>query len=454
MVAVVIRYRWLLAVVLLLAALLLWGQFSNTRVLIDVSRYDRLIHYIEDVKQARRDMDYGILQMKAGLSHNYDQLNQEHGRFKQLVSQAEQEFSSFSPRYDETVDSLLENAKQLNISFERFKADNALMVNSESYIPFLSETARELVAKSDFSSCSDEFNQRLVVMLNHTLTGDLVQISQLLLPEMKVNEFRCTEALTDLNAILADLKEHLRIYRKASAAVTEEIAQLLFWERMDPLDDLLPDILQMRSLENKRQAKRLRILYISLGVITLLFLLSFWLFYRYYQSHLHHQQQSLTDPLTGVGNRLYLNEHLAELLDLEFVDGITLFYIDLDGFKAVNDNFSHADGDRVLIDVTGRIVQGIRREDRLFRIGGDEFVLISCGKVSRSGLIRIASALLASCHRQVKHDGQRLEVTASIGIAQVGPHSSTVESILAEADTAMYRAKELGKNRYMFAEDL
>nr|WP_275440673.1 GGDEF domain-containing protein [Vibrio sp. Of7-15] len=100
---------------------------------------------------------------------------------------------------------------------------------------------------------------------------------------------------------------------------------------------------------------------------------------NYYRKNRINQQRSLTDPLTGIGNRLSFDQDLQSLVEQYRLgdNAFSLFYIDLDNFKSVNDNLSHDDGDRLLINITTELTQILRSVDHLYRIGGDEFILLA-----------------------------------------------------------------------------
>jgi len=162
-------------------------------------------------------------------------------------------------------------------------------------------------------------------------------------------------------------------------------------------------------------------------------------------------QLALHDTLTGLANRILLAERIAQAMrEVQEQGGyFSLMFIDLDGFKPVNDAFGHHLGDRLLREVAVRLRQQLRSQDTLARIGGDEFVL----------LVRLAApddappvaarqvTLLSKSFRVDEHD---LQISASIGIALYPGNGQTAEELLMNADAAMYHAKGAGKNGYSF----
>ncbi|WP_433306180.1 diguanylate cyclase [Actinoplanes sp. CA-030573] len=155
--------------------------------------------------------------------------------------------------------------------------------------------------------------------------------------------------------------------------------------------------------------------------------------------------QARHDPLTGLANRALLGEHL----DRE--GPAVLLYLDLDGFKAVNDAEGHDAGDAVLVAVADRLSRAVRAGDVVARLGGDEFVVACPGATVRDG-IALAERILHDVAVPVPFHGALLSVGASIGIAvrEPGPQSSPLGA-LRSADEAMYRAKRLGRGRWILA---
>ena len=168
-----------------------------------------------------------------------------------------------------------------------------------------------------------------------------------------------------------------------------------------------------------------------------------------------HQQQlehiAHYDALTGLPNR----RHLSDLLHQAMADAETqkkqlaVFYLDLDGFKAVNDNHSHEFGDKLLMTLSTRMQESLDPNDFIGRIGGDEFVGVLIDTPSKSSCESIFAHLLRVLKKPVNINGYQLEVSASIGITFY-PQTSIIDAdtLLRQADQAMYQAKLSGKNRF------
>ncbi len=168
--------------------------------------------------------------------------------------------------------------------------------------------------------------------------------------------------------------------------------------------------------------------------------------------------QALHDGLTGLPNRLTLHDratHAVARLQRGAGRGMTaMFFCDLDGFKAVNDEHGHAAGDAVLVEVAERLTDTMRPDDTVARLGGDEFVLLCEDLSDPAEARRIAERVERAIAAPIHWRGLDLTVTASLGIARATP-SVTADELIRQADTAMYQAKRLGKNRSeVFDEEL
>ena len=169
----------------------------------------------------------------------------------------------------------------------------------------------------------------------------------------------------------------------------------------------------------------------------------------------HHAEH---DPLTGLANRRILTDRLTAALTAADGNAI-LLYVDLDGFKAVNDTGGHEAGDAVLVEVAHRLAAAIRSTDVLARLGGDEFAVLCPGAVPVETAVALAERVLADVREPVLFNGQVHRVGASIGIAMATPDGVSrvtgvlpAHCLLRSADAAMYQAKRLGRGRWVMAD--
>ncbi len=156
------------------------------------------------------------------------------------------------------------------------------------------------------------------------------------------------------------------------------------------------------------------------------------------------------DTLTGLPNRLLFNDRLEQaiLQAQRRTWRLGVLFLDLDRFKVINDSLGHGVGDRLLQALARRIASTLRTEDTVARLGGDEFTLLlpNVGRVE--DVTRVAEKLLEAVRRPVRIDSSELFVSASIGISLFPDDGSDPDTLVKNADTAMYRAKELGRDNY------
>ena len=161
------------------------------------------------------------------------------------------------------------------------------------------------------------------------------------------------------------------------------------------------------------------------------------------------QQYAYQDGLTDLPNRRYFYEKLQSLVSIKGMK-FALIFIDLDGFKEVNDSLGHDYGDLLLHQVATRLQSCITTKDTVARLGGDEFTLILEGVNSPDEASKIAEAVKSSLMQSIKVKKETVYVTASIGLTFFPADGLTVEELVRRADQAMYLSKNKGRNRYEF----
>lgn len=168
-----------------------------------------------------------------------------------------------------------------------------------------------------------------------------------------------------------------------------------------------------------------------------------------YLKHLAHY-----DPLTGLPNRLVLEERLSEALDQarQTNTRMALVFVDLNGFKNINDHYGHAAGDRVLITTATRLKRILRATDTVARIGGDEFVVILQGLAPNLNLQdearSICQKIFIELSPPISIGNDQRHIGTSLGVAVFPDHAPTMDRLLHIADLAMYEAKRSGNNQY------
>lgn len=158
------------------------------------------------------------------------------------------------------------------------------------------------------------------------------------------------------------------------------------------------------------------------------------------------------DVLTALPNRAYFLRTLQQAIDraARTQHVVAVSFLDLDNFKPTNDAFGHHFGDRLLVAVGERLSAAVRRTDTVARLGGDEFAILQADLPDANVAATLAEKLLRSVAQPFVLDGKTVHVTASIGIAVYPTNGEDADTLLRNADNAMYRAKNLGRNGYQF----
>lgn len=172
------------------------------------------------------------------------------------------------------------------------------------------------------------------------------------------------------------------------------------------------------------------------------------------QHELRHKIETLAyyDPLTSLANRRLFRDQLSnDIKDIAHSGRkLALLILDLDYFKRINDSLGHDAGDLLLVEVARRLKQFVRKEDLVARLGGDEFVIILNNIRSADNAKMIAEKILLSLKQPIQLPTESIKITASIGVAIAPDDAHDVPALLKYADMAMYNAKNLGRNRFVY----
>ncbi|WP_244661706.1 diguanylate cyclase domain-containing protein [Mesorhizobium huakuii] len=169
---------------------------------------------------------------------------------------------------------------------------------------------------------------------------------------------------------------------------------------------------------------------------------------RTFEKNLEHQ--ALHDPLTGLPNRTFFNRELERLVEkARSEDGeLVVMLLDLDRFKEVNDNFGHAVGDMLLVEIARRLEKAIRRGDMVARLGGDEFAVLMYGPTDGTGDVSLATRIMKNLVQPLKMDDVTLLPGGTIGYTVYPKDQADPEGLLKNADRALYQAKARGRGTW------
>jgi diguanylate cyclase (GGDEF)-like protein len=155
------------------------------------------------------------------------------------------------------------------------------------------------------------------------------------------------------------------------------------------------------------------------------------------------------DTLTGLPNRLLLTDRLTEAMALarRRHQALAVLFLDVDGFKDINDARGHLTGDRILQSIAATLTRTLRQSDTVSRYGGDEFVIVLTALEDSAHGVLVATKLLHAIAEPHQTTGEEVNVTASAGVALYPEHGQDAVTLVANADSAMYEAKRLGRGQ-------
>lgn len=161
---------------------------------------------------------------------------------------------------------------------------------------------------------------------------------------------------------------------------------------------------------------------------------------------------ALHDTLTGLANRKALDDHFIQAQSNAIRHGhkLAIIFLDLDRFKTINDTLGHGVGDLLLKEVAYRLRNAVRKVDTVVRLGGDEFIILVNEVQSAQNVARVADKIMESLLPITRIENQSLHISCSMGIAMFPADGQDIFTLLKNADTALYRAKDAGRNRYQF----
>jgi len=166
------------------------------------------------------------------------------------------------------------------------------------------------------------------------------------------------------------------------------------------------------------------------------------------------EELALNDPLTGLANRRLLDDRMAMALAhaQRNRSAMAVIYLDLDGFKAINDTLGHGVGDVLLKEVAKRLLTTVREEDTVARLGGDEFAIALWHVSGTEYAASVAARAIADVSQPCEIEGHIVDITTSAGVSIYPVNGEDAETLMKSADLALYQAKAEGKNSYRTAE--
>lgn len=470
------------------------GYLFNRTQAIDLDAQNRVILNLRELEKLDAEWNVNILRSHIGINADYDPLIAPLPRMHQLrgelaVALALARGPDAATAYRDLVKAML----QKEALVEQFKSQNAILRNALAYMPAaitdlkteLNGIERALVPARTVLALDAALNTLLTDLLRYNLVPDPqlgAQIQHQIGAMMVLRGWFSVHMRERVEELERHAQAILRLRRQENE-VEREIAS----SASAPAMDRLAAVFNSAFDQVQRDRQRFRgYLFAYSGVLLLLLVFFARRLRRSYQII-----NAVNRDLTAANETLELRvaERTAaleakseQLAQLAMYDGLTglfnygqftqlleralvraarrngsvvVMFIDLDGFKAVNDTFGHATGNVVLQLVARRVQDQLRKEDVLARLGGDEFVILLEEVRDRDGAQRVAESALAEIRGIVDAAGHSIAISASIGVSSAQGRAGLAwgaEALLADADQAMYQAKQNGKNGISFGK--
>jgi len=346
-------------------------------------------------------------------------------RFSHILSHADEIiFSKDTKMVYQVISSLIKIPKN-KIANDNNLVENSQPLNSNEVVKFsplisisdtdLSANVREII--SQFIS-SPELNPHPIIELD--LTGKILYLNPAALyqfpqlEDMQIDHPLLQELLMQIMPMVNPIRNLFLRQVEIDGKVFEEVVSFMPWNAVIRIH--ISDITKQKKSE---------------AIIS-------------YQIHY--------DSLTGLPNRKYLYEYLKEVLEKleDEKQKFAVLFLDIDRFKLINDSLGHTIGDLLLKAVSDRLKTLLRQDDLLVRWGGDEFAIITKVIDSTDAVVQIAESIIQALTLPFSCGGHQLHITTSVGVSIYPDHNTEVEGLIHNADMAMYRAKEEGRNCFKF----
>ena len=435
--------------VLVMGGLYTYFEFEKTS---QFQQNNSIHSYVNEIEKLDASLDKQILLINSWYFSNYDSVNQVSSKYQELL-----DTPPYLPKKLESV--LLELNRQLASKtglIEQVKSNNAVLRNSLNYLPALTnQIALSLeVAGEQEQLTNVQINVYKQYMYRLAFQGIA---SQIIHHRTGINEK--IPSLADLPAEVIVFWKNLNVHIKMLIEVKqldkdlhEQIEQIEMKNNIELLAGMFSEYLE----ESDKQLKQYQSWFVGYLFIGFITITGFFIALRYYNhQHRKYKNETLTDPLTGLGNRRKLDKAMSVYVDQARKSKTTVgvFFIDLDGFKNVNDTLGHKKGDQLLQQMAKNLESSLRLNDLITRIGGDEFVVV-VPNANIEALQRIADQILELLTLEIEHSDESVLVSASIGISCYPIDTEGAVQLIEYADEAMYQAKADGRSCIRFFMDI
>lgn len=435
-------------IILLMAGM--FGYFEFKKIT-QQQRQNQIYSYINQLEKLDAFLEIQVLKMNSWSFRNYDLINSTNIQYANLLESA----PNLPPTLALNVTTLQQQLVKKFDLIEQFKSNNAVLRNSLNYLPEVAEMLlddierleKQQLISRELSNDYKHHIMHIIFKITNRFVRTQASSHQLAIDMSKLPK--------EVSSQWGNMNLHLNIvidFRHRNQLLESQLDSVKLDDQLASLNELFSSYLT--SIEEGQQREKIWLLSAFIFVIFLVFIL-FFVIRHYRRQKILLDDEINTDELTGLSNRRSLESKLKyHIQKIKHTDEkLGLFFIDLDGFKEINDTFGHQQGDQLLQKIATNIKSSVRQSDLVFRLGGDEFVVV-VPKINAEMAIKIAQGLLKQCTHTITDDDDLVEVSASIGMSIYPDDSRNIDELINFADKAMYQAKRNGKGCLQFYEKI
>jgi len=431
-------FDWIIALLLLfvLSLFVLFIYLQNVDK--HAGHYYNYKKTVENIERLNRDLDYPLL-------HPYIYLDNDSIKNNMKMFDSELlllKHGNMGQQFGDTVETTLktiEDRFQKKVEYiESFKTVNARITGAVFY---LNELAKEIKISHIDSRGLDGLLSKILFKINQVFLDLDYNIDNL------TQELNQIEAYSEDDEDIKYFYGHLKQFMIDSASVKRIIIET----KALVLDEILMEMnrhLEDEYLSRKKEESMISTIFFALAFIIVLILIATYL--RVLRNKEEVLQLAYSDTLTNLPNRAEFERHINILTQGAGTRPFVILYIDLDRFKVINDTLGHDIGDKMLVVLSKRIAKVIGAKNFIARIGGDEFVAIIERKKNIKDIVLLVKRVALTVRKAIAIQDYSLNTTVSIGIAKYPQDGKDKNTLLKNADAAMYHAKEKGRDTYAF----
>ncbi|MBN3563722.1 GGDEF domain-containing protein [Aliamphritea spongicola] len=440
-----LQSRIIFSILLAILGLALLFLFVQDKTSSERHQQAEINQYISKLEQLDAKLEKQILLMDSWYFRSYDELNSVYTDYKETLASPPSLPDTLAPCIPELQASLEEKFPLI----EQLKSNNALLRNSLNYLPNLIEV---MFNRLETAKQQRQITAETSILFRNYLQNEVIQslTNQLVDYRLETHQVMPYSGLLpeELQPLWENMLKHLSLlnmHRDNNIKLSQQLESIAMQSKIEDFNKLFSEHLAFLDEHREQQQTWLGI-YVLAGLLLISVLI--YALRHYHEQHYFHKTESMTDTLTGLGNRRLLEQQLPVLFNEAKRNHTSLgiLFIDLDGFKAVNDTLGHQQGDELLRHIANELQLSLRENDLVIRFGGDEFVL-AIANANKDILERIAKNTLRLCSTTLE---QNIRVSASIGISHYPSNTRNMHELVELADQAMYQAKQEGKQCIRF----